>query len=152
MLEYFAYAVCFALGKEVVEALIYCLGADGNADLIKGTIWWILHYKQARKRAIWYGILWLVFDRAVSKPTEQIRVQLSRRQRVHRKKLTWSGRSAWFEDDEGASFGSEPLIRSEAASTRAAKGAESKNAPGPNHILAAVQIPFFFGCNLQALG
>jgi len=60
MLEYFTYAVCFALGKEVVEALIYCLGADRHANLIVGAVWWIFHYEQARERAIWYRILGLV--------------------------------------------------------------------------------------------
>lgn len=60
MLEYLTYAVCFALGKKVVETLIYCLSANGDADLIVWTVWWIFHYKQARERAIWYNVLGLV--------------------------------------------------------------------------------------------
>ena len=45
------------------------------------------------------------------------------------RRLTWSDRSPWFEDDEGALFGSEPLIRCrDGVSTRVAKGVEeSKN-------------------------
>jgi len=31
--------------------------------------------------------------------------------RIERERLTWSDRSPWFEDDEGALFGLEPLIR-----------------------------------------
>ena len=60
MLEYFTYTVCFALGKEVVEPLIYCLCADRNADFIVGAVWRIFHHKQAWKRAIWYRILGLL--------------------------------------------------------------------------------------------
>lgn len=49
-------------------------------------------------------------------------------QRVHRKRLTWSDRSSWFEDDEEALFGLEPLIGCRATSTRVATGVEeSKN-------------------------
>lgn len=62
MLKYFTDTVCFALGKEVVEPLIYCLGADGNADFIVRTVRRIFHHKQAGKRAIWYRILGLLLD------------------------------------------------------------------------------------------
>jgi len=78
MFKYFTYTVCFALGKEVVEPLIYCLGADGDADFIVRAVWRIFHHKQARKRAIWYRILGLLLDCGEqSENRRQIRVQPS---------------------------------------------------------------------------
>jgi hypothetical protein len=64
MLEYFSYAIGVALGKEVVEALIYRLGANSDADFIVGAVWWVFHYKQARKRPVWYRILVLVVQQS----------------------------------------------------------------------------------------
>lgn len=67
------------------------------------------------------------------------------------KRLTWSDRSPWFEDDEGALFGLEPLIRCRGASTRVAKGVEdSKDVSWTQpHPHGAGPVPF--GRNLQAL-
>lgn len=48
----------------------------------------------------------------------------------HRKRLTRSDRSPWFEDDEEALFGLEPLIRCRAASTRERRS--PRTPPGPD--------------------
>lgn len=52
--------------------------------------------------------------------------------RIERKRLTCSDRSPWFEDDEGALFGLEPLIRCQYQGRKRSGAVQAS--PGPDDI------------------